>query len=416
MDYEIHKIIQKYKHLKGKTGVYRLVNKINGKFYLGSTSCELGFFRRFREHLKDLKTQRHSSRILQNAFNKYGIENFYFEVVEECPKEITLEREEFYLKKMKPKYNTHLNALAPGLGKFGHLHAFSVEVCCVNTGEIFGSAKMAADFFGVAGTSVLRCCKKQSRQLRGLCFAFSDDHEHIKQCEEYLESDLFRVNPRAKSFIHINTGKIHHSSGQAAKELNIPLESLRGCLKEEKLSAKGQLFCYLENPKRIEHLKKVLKYDPTLGTKASPCYLIRNDGKLYTSTNQASQDVGCAAEGLSNVIQGHRPSVMGFSFRRIDFDTYVSIMEGGEISQEIKDWMIMSEIHIRCGRYKPLLVDNKTHFFTSKDAAKHLKISEEMVRDIAGGVKKRPLDIKYITKEELFQRIRYAYPGLLRSC
>ena len=76
--------------------IYIIYNIVNSKFYLGST-CEISV--RFRDHLYELSTGRKDeiNPYLQNAWNKYGKENFIFEVIEECPDEIVLKREQYYL-------------------------------------------------------------------------------------------------------------------------------------------------------------------------------------------------------------------------------------------------------------------------------------------------------------------------------
>ena len=62
-------------------GIYRIVNKTNGKFYVGSSD---DIQRRFSRHKLDLSKNRHDNPHLQNAWNKYGDGNFEFEVVRQC--------------------------------------------------------------------------------------------------------------------------------------------------------------------------------------------------------------------------------------------------------------------------------------------------------------------------------------------
>lgn len=62
-----------------KAGIYKIKNKINGKIYIGSS---LNLKSRIRQHKTDLKCKRHSNSYLQNSVNKYGLENFKFEVLE----------------------------------------------------------------------------------------------------------------------------------------------------------------------------------------------------------------------------------------------------------------------------------------------------------------------------------------------
>lgn len=61
--------------LKNKSGIYAFINKVNGKRYIGSAK---DLYRRMRDHLYP---NSHSSNIaLQQAFSKYGKENFEFAI------------------------------------------------------------------------------------------------------------------------------------------------------------------------------------------------------------------------------------------------------------------------------------------------------------------------------------------------
>jgi len=62
------------------SGVYIIKNKVNGKFYIGS-SIEIND--RFYDHKRTLKYGNHHSIKLQRAYSKYGKENFSFEILEE---------------------------------------------------------------------------------------------------------------------------------------------------------------------------------------------------------------------------------------------------------------------------------------------------------------------------------------------
>ena len=55
------------------SGVYKIVNKVNGKYYIGSSS---NIIRRWYRHRTDLNRNKHSNQYLQNAVNKYGLNNF----------------------------------------------------------------------------------------------------------------------------------------------------------------------------------------------------------------------------------------------------------------------------------------------------------------------------------------------------
>jgi len=63
------------KTLKNKSGVYCIINTINGKLYVGSAK---DLYLRLAEHISNRK----SNIALQNAILKYGLKNFNFAVLE----------------------------------------------------------------------------------------------------------------------------------------------------------------------------------------------------------------------------------------------------------------------------------------------------------------------------------------------
>jgi group I intron endonuclease len=72
--------------------IYRIVNDINNKSYIGKTTLS-SINKRFQQHLKESSYRRSENRPLYRAINKYGKEHFYIELVEECPLELLSERE-----------------------------------------------------------------------------------------------------------------------------------------------------------------------------------------------------------------------------------------------------------------------------------------------------------------------------------
>ena len=74
--------------MEKKSGIYKILNIINNKIYIGSA---VNIDRRWSEHKSLLTNNKHHSKYLQNSFNKYGTENFLFEVVEKfsCNMQLT---------------------------------------------------------------------------------------------------------------------------------------------------------------------------------------------------------------------------------------------------------------------------------------------------------------------------------------
>jgi len=61
-------------------GIYKIINVVNNKFYVGSA---VDFTARKRRHWWALRNQRHANKHLQSAWNKYGEQSFTFVIVEE---------------------------------------------------------------------------------------------------------------------------------------------------------------------------------------------------------------------------------------------------------------------------------------------------------------------------------------------
>ena len=88
----------KYEGHSFKSGIYKIINKLNGRIYVGSAKR---FIERWQSHTSSLRNQKHQNKFLQADFNKCGEEAFVFEVLEVTEgksKEERLLIEEGYIK------------------------------------------------------------------------------------------------------------------------------------------------------------------------------------------------------------------------------------------------------------------------------------------------------------------------------
>lgn len=88
-----------------KAGIYCIVNKVNNKCYVGQSEH---LSSRLRSHKEKLYKNKHSNKHLQNAFNKYGEENFDVIILELLSEDI---QKEIYKNKNKIKIRKELNKL-----------------------------------------------------------------------------------------------------------------------------------------------------------------------------------------------------------------------------------------------------------------------------------------------------------------
>ena len=75
-----------------KAYIYKIINKINGKLYIGETA-EKNPQKRWIGHVYAIRHGK-GCPLLGAAFKKYGEENFTFEVIHECAKEERFKIEE----------------------------------------------------------------------------------------------------------------------------------------------------------------------------------------------------------------------------------------------------------------------------------------------------------------------------------
>ena len=92
--------------------IYKITNDINGKIYIGKT--EKTIQQRFKEHCRDSKKEVNKNRPLYRAMNKYGIEHFYVEQIEETD---VPEMRETYWIEFYGSFKNGYNATMGGDGK-----------------------------------------------------------------------------------------------------------------------------------------------------------------------------------------------------------------------------------------------------------------------------------------------------------
>lgn len=80
-----------------RSGIYYIVCRTSKKYYVGSA---VNIWNRWIHHRAALRRGKHDNGRLQNAWNKYGEDDFYFGVIEFIPSHLLLEREQFWIDAM----------------------------------------------------------------------------------------------------------------------------------------------------------------------------------------------------------------------------------------------------------------------------------------------------------------------------
>lgn len=82
-------------------GIYKITNLVNGKVYVGQST---NIPTRWRRHRAEVNNP-NNDYPLYRAMRKYGLENFSFEIIEECSKELLDSRERYWIKTLDSYYN-----------------------------------------------------------------------------------------------------------------------------------------------------------------------------------------------------------------------------------------------------------------------------------------------------------------------
>lgn len=105
--------------------IYKIVNKVNGKVYIGFTS-KTNY--RFDSHKKVSKNSKHSKRTLYKAVKKYGWEKFDFEIIyQSFDGDYCLKIMEPYFISEYNSFNNGYNMTKGGEGRLGFKHSEEVK-------------------------------------------------------------------------------------------------------------------------------------------------------------------------------------------------------------------------------------------------------------------------------------------------
>lgn len=96
-------------------GVYKITNNINNKAYIG---CSVDIEKRFQQHRNYKRGTNEPNKILYHAFDKYGLNNFTFEVLEQCTKEELIEKEISYIKMFGTYGKGYNGSIGGDIGQF----------------------------------------------------------------------------------------------------------------------------------------------------------------------------------------------------------------------------------------------------------------------------------------------------------
>lgn len=350
-----------------KVGIYKIENKITKKVYIGQSVNILSRWRGHKSSAYNLSDHNYKYP-LYRAIRKYGLENFNFQILEECPVNSLDDRERYYIEKYSSLVPTGYNQVLPKQSGtiISHPHVLAI-VKLLKTTEL--SDEEIGERYGVSGRTVRsinygeswynekyqypiknrqpRIQNKECPRCRGpkskgakLCMA----------CYRYV----IKSNAKYHKIKSHKTKKTNQKVFKKKKEINIDWDlidqilttsfeevgrvhgytsgnAIKAILKRQGLPyLKSELYKFYEKhkghlhpieEKRInaqrernqEIIQNKLKTRPIVVKQYS---LNGEYIATYSSITEAGQAVGCQSGNISEQIRGKRKTAGGFIWKK----------------------------------------------------------------------------------------------------
>lgn len=230
-------------------GIYLISNLINNKIYVGQS---INIEKRWRQHKRELRNNIHENKKLQNAWNKYGEENFEFSIACECEEKQLNTLEQYYVFSLesylsKGGYNISLGG--DGLFVKGINNKMNKSVYCIETKTEYFSIAEASRQTGIRETSILQCCKGNYK------YAGKEGKQkfHWMYYEDFLEKgEIIDNTPRKKiekghQVICLETCEVFESLKVAGEKYNIDGSNIGACCRGKRTTAGEYHWMYYED-------------------------------------------------------------------------------------------------------------------------------------------------------------------------
>lgn len=192
-----------------KAYIYKIINKVNNKIYIGQTSRTVR--ERYNEHLSSAFSK-NLDQPLYRAMRKYGKNNFEVVTIEECSLEDINDREIYYIDKYN-SYNNGYNATLGGDGK-----------------PVNDYKQLAEDFLN-SGLSITQYSKEYHLKVSTVRNALNSSNLMDKYRELYPEYNT-RYNTVAVQMLDSKTNKVINIFESIRKALNyLNVDSDKGHIK-----------------------------------------------------------------------------------------------------------------------------------------------------------------------------------------
>lgn len=283
-------------------GIYKITDKITNEIYIGQS---IQIAHRFQQH-KARSQNLEENTLLYKAMRRDGINNFDFEIIEECPKEKLNEREQYWIQYYHswigdPDYTKGLNMQPGG-----------------NSYQIYN----ADDFYqmwdqGMTVTNIAKILNCSPTTVQNYLKGYKDYDAHSSHVRGGKSIEQATGNEIIQYDLKGNFIKEWTSAKEIQRELNINAASIGKVLNGKRLSAGGFQW------KRKNDLPKDI---------SKKAYQIRKIGqyslndkliKIFNTIQEAADEMNCDSSNIRYCLKGRnttnqRQTACGFKWKYID--------------------------------------------------------------------------------------------------
>ena len=245
--------------------VYITTNHVNGKQYIGQRKYDKQG--KWKEYLG-------SGIILSRAIEKYGLENFSKEIIEECKtKKILNDREIYwinyynavesdnfyniasggdggntiagYTDDQRNLLSTKLSDMRKGIINIGKNNGNSRRVICINIMKVFDTINEASIYYNVDKDAIQQCCsdankRKTAGEINGerMIWEYYDENKNY----EFVP---FKRDYKYKQILCLDNNIIYNSVHEASKNTGCSIVGIRHCCTGYLKTTKGMHFSYV---------------------------------------------------------------------------------------------------------------------------------------------------------------------------
>ncbi len=205
-------------------GIYKITNKKNKKSYIGQ-SIEIE--KRWKWHINESQRTKSKeyNKSLYMAFRKYGIENFTFEILEQCQRKDLIERELYWYHFYKPNYN--MVKPVEKIKSRQSQKVYKIDKKTLKIVKIYSSVREAGRQNKVSKTAILNVCNSSRNTVNDFYFCKEKDYKNFtvpidKGNSGERRRKIVKIDPKTMEVI-----EEYESLAHAGKQNNCSVSQIR---------------------------------------------------------------------------------------------------------------------------------------------------------------------------------------------